>query len=263
VKRLTYSPIAAQRLSRFIIPMKPNLKTSSAALALGLLLALPLAGRAGTIYSDSFESDAEYYPPAGFTVSSDTAGNSTTDNVAQPASYYGGDFDEITGQDGAQYVLLHMQGPVSAGTGTGPALETLTFTNTGVGADFLANTTYTLTYLTAGTEEGTTTTSLLANGAVIPASSQVDLPQNTTDTFSSNSITFDTATDPGVNGEAISFQTVWSDDLSYDREIGVDDYVLSATSDFSLTPEPSTWALMLAGFAVLTGWKLRRSSARS
>ena len=228
--------------------MKLNLNPVKLTLALGLLLTLPLAGRAAVIYSDSFESDAQYVNPVGWTVtSSNTANSAYANNTNQYADY--------TGEDGSQYVEFHLDG-VPNGTVTS---ETFDFSNADVGT-FAANTTYTLTYLDAPTSFDLTTY-LLDDGTKI-GSGETDPANGGTTLAAGPSVVIDTADDTSLVGHTIGIDSSIDADVQYDRYGAADDYVLTATLDGAV-PEPSTWALIIAGSLALVGVKLRRSAIRT
>ena len=231
----------------------------SLGLTLGILLALSLrAHAAGTIiFTDDFSGDTgDYGTPSGYTTTS-SGPDSAYDNVylirpSDPQGYFNG--------NGASYVALHLQGPDAGNRNVPyPSSESVTLAKTNVGATFLANTTYTLTYL-AAPENDPITTGLEADGMMLSSTVVKDAQTGQSDFTAGPSITFDTATDPLVVNQAIGFESTMADpSIGYDNYTGVTDYVLTATTD---VPEPSTWAMMFAGLLALAGLKVRRARNR-
>jgi hypothetical protein len=237
--------------------MKLNLKPSDLFLTLGFILALPILARAGVVYSDSFESNGDQTAPTPFTfTSNDSAGNASAQVINEVSGSYSFGY---SGQNGNNDVVLHADG-VPNGTATDVTLD---LTNANVGSAYAAATTYTLTYLDAPTALAIST-SLLGDGTVIGSTTETDAVNGSSVLASGTTVTFDTLTDPLLVGENIGIQSELAGSVGYDRYDAIDDYILTATSDIPLTPEPSTWALMFAGLLVLAGiGKFRSSSARA
>jgi hypothetical protein len=237
--------------------MKPYLRRNALILSLGLLLALPLAGRAAVIYSDDFSTDADRGTPAGFTVTPSTVNNDYS-FVVTPEDYQFG----ITA-DGANFLYFAINGP-DPGLVPPPypaEYESVVDANANVGFTYQLDTTYTLTYEIAG--GNTLNTSLDANGTVIGSTTK-SAAAGSSSFVSGPTVTIDTLDNPLLVGKNIGFETDLTDTLDYTETGATTDYVLTATPDvvLPLTPEPSTLALMFASFLVLVGLRMRRPAAR-
>lgn len=228
---------------------------------MGLLLALPLAGRAAVIYSDSFESASEQDGslPIGYSeVSSPSVfegtGSVYTGIVTASGYQYG-----FSGEDGTNFEVMNLNGPNTNGTGIAESQqETVGIENSNIGTTFAPATTYTLTYLVAD-PSGIIITSLEADGTDIASQ---DASGGSGVFAAGPTLTFDTLNNPTLVGQTIGIESVLSDSLEYSAFDAVDDFVLTATPDVSLTPEPSAWALMIAGLLALVGFQVRASAVR-
>ena len=104
-------------------------------------------------------------------------------------------------------------------------------------------------------------TGLEADGMMLGSTVVTDAQTGQSDFTAGPSITFDTATDLLVVGQAIGFESTMADsDIAYDNYTGVTDYVLTAATD---VPEPGSLGLLALGGAGLLAWRQRRAAGMS
>ena len=234
--------------------MKSKTLKNSLLVAVAALVALPLAGRAQVVFSDSFESDGDQQNLSnyGYTfttnnVSTRTNGSSGSYAIAINQNDYSFGYSTTAGH---QFALFHFDGTPN---GNDSNIQLDVAKDTGVTTAF--GTTYTLTYLVAPTSLPVTF-SLLVNGVAV--ASETDAATGT-NTFSAGTpVTFDDL--PYVTGSHLGVEVSVNGTVDYDRYVAFDNLVITATPD-AVVPEPSTYALIFAGFLALVGLKVR--AARS
>jgi len=204
--------------------------TAKFSMALGILLiAMSLIGRAQTvIYSDSFESDAlNTTHPAGWSdVATGVSPGGGYVHITGTSTYAG----TYSGLDGVHAAYMYLQG-LSGQTATSQGND---FYNPNIGQTFAANTTYKLTYLYGEYGGGPTTISFMGNDSVI-LSTQQTITGGSTAFVSGPTITIDTATNPGLVGQAIGIDINWAPYTGqYFRSVGIDNVQVTATADIAI-----------------------------
>ncbi len=248
-----------------------------------MLLSLSLAGRAATVFSDDFSSDAigQGNTPTGYTLYG--AGDQYTPYTS-PADYSSietGVYNQYvtftglpTSTSQAVYLYSNPYVPTTPNTNPEtPGQDNEQLTNSNVGAKFAADTTYTLNYLEASEINvtsyapytdpsiGTQDVSLDANGTPIAASTQTFAADSLQAFTAGPTVTIDTALDPGIVGDTIGFTAGWlPNELYPNKIIGYSDFVLTDMLDGAV-PEPSTYALMGLGLGLLVLTVRKRRSA--
>jgi PEP-CTERM motif len=180
---------------------------------------------------------------------SDAAGTQAF-GTAGPTTNY----DNLGNADGASFAFLNL---------TGSQIGTIT-SSSSLGF-ILPNTTYTLTVAVGNNQQaddtnfgspGDTFLSLLGNGTAI---STTFIPNGTVpnSSFVDETTTFTTGGSGGVVGQALTIQLAAEEDGGLLDQASFDNVRLTADTLETAVPEPSTWAMFVAGFVGLF-WLTRR-----
>ena len=257
--------------------MNQTLKVSSLLLSIGFALALPFTASAQVIlFQDSFENDGTGYNIPNS--SSNPAWNSNVDTGYVNTTMGDSNYDQPnsgptqitagTTPAGSDYLTLNNSG--GAGDHDGPPYtdrtpsaqtDTITTLVSAATPTFKADSEYTLSVYIAGNVDPTLSASFsLLDGTThsVVYSDTVQFGSVPDSNFHLYTFSFDTASDPSIVGDKIQIGLTAAQTSAqiFGRGASFDDVTLSV-------PEPSSWALMFAGLAMLVGFRFRSRSARA